>query len=64
MDSEREFDCLVFLAEEYGRSRDPKLLAEMVQIEQSCEQLKHRLGMRAASAKHFAPRRVKLRGRC
>jgi hypothetical protein len=47
MDQHQEFDCLVaiwgFIAEEYARTRDPKLLAEMDDIETRCNQMRDRI---------------------
>ena len=47
MNPDKEFDCLVaiwgFVADEYARTRDPKLLAELDEIEQHCNSLRPRV---------------------
>jgi hypothetical protein len=47
MSPDKEFGDLVaiwsFIAEEYARTRDPKLLEQMDKIERSCEILRNRI---------------------
>jgi hypothetical protein len=72
MDQHSEFDSLVaiwgFIAEEYARSRDPKLLAEMDEIEKRCNQMRDRLYTQSPSwpshqRPQLTPAGVYLRGR-
>jgi hypothetical protein len=71
MDQQKEFDSLVaiwgFIADEYARTRDPKLLAEMDEIENRCNQMRDRLYTQSPSwpthQRQITPAGVYLRGR-